>query len=97
MDILDIFGHFYLNHLSPLWGYLFFNEQPSDRNYVGKIWLKIYLMSLKIPAKPYLRLKTKTFNEPIQAQSTWSHTGQEAACMIDLGLAPTNVCSQARG
>ena len=20
MDILDIFGHFYLNHLSPLWG-----------------------------------------------------------------------------
>ena len=21
MDILDIFGHFYLNHLSPLWGY----------------------------------------------------------------------------
>ena len=23
MDILDIFGHFYLNHLSPLWGYFF--------------------------------------------------------------------------
>ena len=21
MDILDIFGNFYLNHLSPLWGY----------------------------------------------------------------------------
>ena len=21
MDILDIFGTFYLNHLSPLWGY----------------------------------------------------------------------------
>ena len=21
MDIWDIFGHFYLNHLSPLWGY----------------------------------------------------------------------------
>ena len=21
MDILDIFGHFYLNHVSPLWGY----------------------------------------------------------------------------
>ena len=21
MDILDIFGHFYLNHLSPLWRY----------------------------------------------------------------------------
>ena len=21
MEILDIFGHFYLNHLSPLWGY----------------------------------------------------------------------------
>ena len=21
MDILDIFGHFYLNHLSPLWAY----------------------------------------------------------------------------
>ena len=21
MNILDIFGHFYLNHLSPLWGY----------------------------------------------------------------------------
>ena len=24
MDILDIFGHFYLNHLSPLWGYFSF-------------------------------------------------------------------------
>ena len=23
MDILDIFGHFYLNHLSPLWGYFY--------------------------------------------------------------------------
>ena len=23
MDILDIFGHFYLNHLSRLWGYFF--------------------------------------------------------------------------
>ena len=21
MEILEIFGHFYLNHLSPLWGY----------------------------------------------------------------------------
>ena len=26
MDILDIFGHFYLNHLSPLWGYFFSME-----------------------------------------------------------------------
>ena len=24
MDILDIFGHFYLNHLSRLWGYFSF-------------------------------------------------------------------------
>ena len=24
MEFLDIFGHFYLNHLSPLWGYFFF-------------------------------------------------------------------------
>ena len=23
MDILDFFGTFYLNHLSPLWGYFF--------------------------------------------------------------------------
>ena len=26
MDILDIFGHFYLNHLSPLWGYFYVTD-----------------------------------------------------------------------
>ena len=26
MDILDIFGYFYLNHLSPLWDYFFTSE-----------------------------------------------------------------------
>ena len=31
MDILDIFGHFYLNHLSPLWGYFFLSDWVSDR------------------------------------------------------------------
>ena len=31
MDILDIFGHFYLNHLSPLWGYFQFKKQNIKR------------------------------------------------------------------
>ena len=31
MDILDIFGHFYLNHLSPLWGY--FSRQGKHREF----------------------------------------------------------------
>ena len=30
MDILDIFGHFYLNHLSPLWGYFFGVETGAE-------------------------------------------------------------------
>ena len=29
MDILDIFWTFYLNHLSPLWGYFFYSFQHS--------------------------------------------------------------------
>ena len=36
---------------------------------MGKIWLKIYLVSSKIPAKPYLRSKTKTFIERIHCQT----------------------------
>ena len=32
MDILDIFGHFYLNHLSPLWGYFSFRRQADLPN-----------------------------------------------------------------
>ena len=30
MDILGIFGHFYLNHLSPLWGYFYLSEVCVD-------------------------------------------------------------------
>ena len=31
---MDIFGHFYLNHLSPLWGYFF----PGFQTYAGAIF-----------------------------------------------------------
>ena len=31
MDILDFFWTFYLNHLSPLWGYFFVNGESTPR------------------------------------------------------------------
>ena len=29
-SIMDIFGHFYLNHLSPLWGYFFMEDSANS-------------------------------------------------------------------
>ena len=31
---------------------------------MGKIWLKIYPIPVKMPAKPYLKLKTESLLEP---------------------------------
>ena len=48
MDILDIFGHFYLNHLSPLWGY-FYNHQHGQGILAGRVTsrlMKIYLYGI---------------------------------------------------
>ena len=39
MDILDFFWTFYLNHLSPLWGY-FFVQLHVIGNRLYKIWEK---------------------------------------------------------
>ena len=40
MDILDIFRHFYLNHLSPLWGYFYYI--PHTKPWMDKIYLHIF-------------------------------------------------------
>ena len=44
MDILDIFGHFYLNHLSPLWGYfshfyIDFNQLMENKQFCAELIL----------------------------------------------------------
>ena len=46
MDILDIFGHFYLNHLSPLWGYfsakISWKLHENEENWTGGTRPKSY-------------------------------------------------------
>ena len=49
MDILDIFGHFYLNYLSPLWGY--FLCDGFSLGYEGPHNVKQYSPNLKLNNK----------------------------------------------
>ena len=60
MDILDIFWTFYLNHLSPLWGYFYCSRQSKE------LWLQdffieqICLKCIHIPDQVFVRMKDRT-------------------------------------
>ena len=64
MDILDIIGHFYLNHLSPLWGYFWYMNS-------------LYFMVLHKVNKWHSKLKEECkYYTWIQCVEYWIHLNE---------------------
>ena len=81
MDILDFFWTFYLNHLSPIWGYFFLSDPPpaeavlfTDKSTIEKIEKvltdKKYTTPLKLVVEECDKEKLKAQEE---VRKEWAH------------------------
>ena len=80
MDILDIFWTFYLNHLSPLWGYFLDWNITSSLNILRLDFTKLLAINDTVPN--YAAILSATFKHleghDIKARSHWAKAEAKA-------------------